>query len=84
MRQLVLVVEDDVAIRRGVADGLRYAGFEPLEAGDGVAGLRLALERPVRLVLLDLALPLRDGLEVLAELGRPSRVAGHPDHRPRR
>ena len=45
MRQLVLVVEDDVAIRRGVADALRYAGFEPLEAGDGVAGLRLALER---------------------------------------
>ena len=68
MRQPVLVVEDDVAIRRGVADALRYAGFEPLEAGDGVAGLRLALERPVRLVLLDLALPLKDGLAVLAEL----------------
>ncbi len=68
MRQTVLVIEDDVAIRRGVADALRYAGFEPLEAGDGVSGERLALDQPVRLVLLDLALPRKDGLAVLADL----------------
>jgi DNA-binding response OmpR family regulator len=68
MRQTVLVVEDDVAIRRGVAAALRHAGFEPLEAGDGASGERLALERPVRLVLLDLTLPLRDGLQVLTAI----------------
>jgi DNA-binding response OmpR family regulator len=68
VKEAVLVVEDDVAIRRGVAGALRYAGFEPVEAGDGVSGLKIALERPVRLVLLDLALPLRDGLAVLADL----------------
>jgi len=68
LRQEVLVVEDDLAIRRGVAAALRHAGFEPVEAGDGVSGQRLALERSVVLVLLDLALPLRDGLSVLAAI----------------
>jgi len=68
LRQEVLVIEDDLAIRRGVAAALRHSGFEPVEAGDGVAGQRLALERSVVLVLLDLALPLRDGLAVLAAI----------------
>jgi DNA-binding response OmpR family regulator len=68
VRHEVLIVEDDLAIRRGVAAALRHAGFEPVEAGDGVAGQRLALERPVVLVLLDLALPLRDGHAVLAAI----------------
>ncbi|HEY6323543.1 MAG TPA: response regulator [Thermoanaerobaculia bacterium] len=74
---LILVVEDDLAVRRGLSDALRWAGFEALEAGDGDLGQRLALERPVRLVLLDLVLPRRQGLEVLkairAPLGRSRR-----------
>ncbi|HEV3460055.1 MAG TPA: response regulator transcription factor [Thermoanaerobaculia bacterium] len=72
-RDLVLVVEDDLAVRRGLADALRWAGFEPLEAGDGDLGQQLALERPVRLVLLDLVLPRRQGLQVLQAIraGRP-------------
>ncbi|HVT58422.1 MAG TPA: response regulator transcription factor [Thermoanaerobaculia bacterium] len=69
-RRVVLVIEDDLPIRRGVADALRHAGHECLEAGDGAGGLRLAIERELSLVLLDLVLPLRGGLEVLAELRR--------------
>lgn len=61
----VLIVEDDPAIRAGVVDALRYAGFTALDASDGVSGQRLALEEPVVLALIDLALPLRDGLEIL-------------------
>jgi DNA-binding response OmpR family regulator len=64
----VLIVEDDLAIRRGVADALRHTGYAVLEAGDGVLGERLAVEKPVRLVLLDLVLPLKDGLSVLAAI----------------
>jgi two-component system alkaline phosphatase synthesis response regulator PhoP len=67
-KDLILVVEDDLAVRRGVADALRWAGFDPLEAGDGDLGQQLALARPVRLVLLDLVLPRRPGLEVLQAL----------------
>jgi DNA-binding response OmpR family regulator len=64
----IVVIEDEPAIRRGVADALRASGYEVAEAGDGVRGLDEA-ERPgVDLVLLDLLLPRRDGLEVLREL----------------
>jgi DNA-binding response OmpR family regulator len=64
----VVVVEDEWAIRRGVVDALRTAGYQVTEAGDGVKGLEEAVRLGVDLVLLDLLLPKRDGLEVLAEL----------------
>jgi len=66
----VIVIEDEPAIRRGVADALRFANYDVAEAADGIAGLEVALRRHVDLVLLDLLLPKRDGLEVLAELRR--------------
>jgi len=67
-RPCILIVEDDAAIRRGVVDALRFAGFEAVEAADGKAGLELALSRSYDLLLLDLVLPLRGGLEVLREV----------------
>ncbi len=66
----VLAIEDDVAIRRGVVSALTYVGFEVLEAGDGLRGIELGVSESVDLVLLDLVLPGRDGLEVLGELRR--------------
>jgi len=66
----VVVVEDEPAIRRGVSDALRLSGYEVTEAGDGFIGLREAASAGVDLVLLDLLLPKRDGLEVLSELRR--------------
>jgi DNA-binding response OmpR family regulator len=64
----IVVVEDEPAIRRGVADALRASGYDVAEAGDGVKGLAEALGPGVDLVLLDLLLPRKDGLEVLREL----------------
>jgi DNA-binding response OmpR family regulator len=66
----ILTVEDDAAIRRGIVDALRFAGYEPLEAGDGDTGLDMALKREYDLLLLDLVLPKRDGLEILQEVRR--------------
>jgi DNA-binding response OmpR family regulator len=66
----VLVVEDDLAIRRGIADALRYGSYSVLEAGDGVSGHDLARRGGLDLVVLDLVLPLRDGLEVLRRIRR--------------
>jgi two-component system alkaline phosphatase synthesis response regulator PhoP len=63
--QQILVIEDDAAIRRGVVDALELEGYATLEAADGDAGLRLALEAGPDLVLLDLILPKLDGLQVL-------------------
>ena len=64
----IVVVEDEPAIRRGVVDALRVSGYTVTEAADGDTGLQAALRRDAGLVLLDLLLPRRDGLEVLAEL----------------
>jgi DNA-binding response OmpR family regulator len=61
----ILTIEDDPAIRRGIVDSLRFAGYEPLEAGHGDLGLRMATERSYDLLLLDLVLPGPDGLEIL-------------------
>jgi DNA-binding response OmpR family regulator len=66
--QRVVVVEDEPAIRRGVVDLLRVSGFDVAEAADGVRGLEVAAGPGVDLVLLDLVLPRRDGLDVLSEL----------------
>src|SRR5205823_2659797 len=64
----VVVIEDEPAIRRGVADALRATGYDVVEAADGARGADEALRRGVDLILLDLRLPKRDGLEVLAEV----------------
>ena len=69
-RQRVLTVEDDPAIRRGIVDALRFAGYETLEAADGDAGMEMALRRHYDLLLLDLVLPGPDGFEILQEVRR--------------
>jgi DNA-binding response OmpR family regulator len=67
-RRIVVVIEDEDAIRRGIVDVLRMAGYEPIEAADGEIGLIEARRAGVDLILLDLMLPKLDGFEVLTEL----------------
>jgi len=67
-RRTIVVVEDEEAIRRGIADALTIAGYQVVEAADGEAGLAEARRADVDLVLLDLLLPKMDGLAVLEEL----------------
>jgi DNA-binding response OmpR family regulator len=64
----IVVIEDEPAIRRGVVDALRATGYAVAEAGDGVRGQEEAVRLGVDLVLLDLLLPQRDGLDVLTEI----------------
>jgi two-component system OmpR family response regulator len=61
----VLVVEDDSAIARFVARGLREAGFTVDEAGDGEHGLQLARAGPYDAAIVDLMLPGLDGLGLI-------------------
>src|SRR5947208_2442764 len=69
----LVVIEDEPAIRRGIVDALRASGYEVAEAADGQRGLDEAIRPGIDLVLLDLMLPRRGGLDVLMELrkGRP-------------
>lgn len=65
---VILIVEDDAAIRRGIVDAVRFAGYAPLEAAHGDVGLKMALGRDYDLLLLDLVLPGTGGLEILRYL----------------
>ncbi len=68
MAKTVLIVEDERAIVEILKFNLSRAGYTPLEALDGEAGLRLAREADPDLILLDLMLPKVDGFEVCRRL----------------
>lgn len=64
----VLIVEDDKILRDGLADLLRGAGYSVEPVADGAEGLRIAIAESFDIVLLDLALPGLDGIEVCQRL----------------
>jgi DNA-binding response OmpR family regulator len=66
----VLVVEDETEIARVVRDYLRAAGFEVIVVGDGDSALASVRSAKPDLMVLDLGLPKRDGLDVAREVRR--------------
>ena len=70
----ILVIEDEPGIVDFLERGLGSYGFEVQSAADGVRGSERALGEPFDLVVLDMMLPLRSGLEVLEDVrtGRPA------------
>ena len=71
---LVLVIEDDAAMRRFLRASLGAAGYRVAEAETGDAALKAAPIQPPNVVLLDLSLPDMDGLEVIRNLRTWSQV----------
>ena len=65
---VVLLVDDDPAIRRAVAAGLELEGFAVVPASGGRAALEAAARVQPAVILLDLSMPDLDGLEVLQRL----------------
>ena len=72
--QKVLVVDDDAHIRDVVCFALRRAGYQPLAAGDGKAGLETAARELPALIILDILMPELDGTEVCRRLRAQSDV----------
>jgi two-component system alkaline phosphatase synthesis response regulator PhoP len=70
----ILVVEDEMKIARLVRDYLEHAGFEVLVAGDGDSAMSSVRGAKPDLVVLDLGLPGRDGLDVTREIRRTSNL----------
>ncbi len=64
----VLIIDDEAAIRESLETLLEMEGYDVESAGTAVHGLARIGERPFDLVLLDLALPDRNGIELLEEL----------------
>ncbi|MBT8035957.1 MAG: response regulator transcription factor [Verrucomicrobiae bacterium] len=67
-KPVILVVEDDAAVRQGVVDALSFSGYEVISAADGRQGMEYALKASYQLLLLDLVLPHFSGFEVLEAL----------------
>src|SRR5437870_11142262 len=64
----VLVIEDDAAILRGLADNLTHEGYEVFTATTGEAGYTLQRSHKPDLIILDLMLPRMSGLELCRKL----------------
>src|SRR3954447_4247396 len=71
---LVLIVEDELSIARIVRDYLEHEGFQVEHAADGDAALAAVRRTSPDLIVLDLRLPKRDGLDVAREVRRFSEV----------
>jgi CheY-like chemotaxis protein len=67
-QRVILIIEDDESLRGVWRTALRLEGFEVIEAGDGLEALKLIEASPPDLVLLDLGLPVVDGLSVRKDL----------------
>src|SRR5207247_2069405 len=77
-RARILVMEDDDVLRGALRVALEAAGYEVMEAADGHAGLRLQREQGADLVLVEIFVPERDGLEVVRVLAAaPPRADRH-------
>ncbi len=68
MQKKVLVVEDDSKMRRVLVDELKKNNFVVIEAENGQEGLETALKDQPDLILLDITMPVMDGLTMLNKL----------------
>lgn len=65
---VVMVVDDDAPIRQLLAEVMRRQGYEVMEADDGEVALRLFRARPAALIITDLLMPNKEGLELMQEV----------------
>lgn len=70
----ILVVEDDKVIREGICEYLSEFGYEMYEAEDGRKALDIFKDKDINLMILDIQIPLLNGLEVLKEVRKESKI----------
>jgi two-component system alkaline phosphatase synthesis response regulator PhoP len=68
MKEKILIVEDEVKLIKGLSVNLVREGYEVVWALDGEEGLNMAFREAPDLILLDIMLPRKDGLDVCREL----------------
>ena len=74
MNELILVVDDEIHIRKVVEEYLKRGNFRVASAGDGLAALAVFRAEKPDFVILDLNLPKLDGLDVCREIRKESNV----------
>jgi two-component system KDP operon response regulator KdpE len=70
----ILIIDDEVQIRRAVSNALSRSGFRVIEAPTGNAGIDLAATEQPAIIILDLGLPDIQGIEVCREVRNWSRA----------
>ncbi len=66
----ILIIEDDDLVRDYLVDVLRRAGYEVEAAADGQAGVEMFRTRTMDLVITDIIMPEKDGIETIMDLRR--------------
>ncbi len=64
----ILVIDDDEIFRAGLVEILRMEGFEVLEARDGEEGLSVFKQENPDLVITDILMPKKEGIETIIEI----------------
>jgi len=68
MKKVLLIVDDEEIVRKALSSQFDQEEIEVLTANDGQEGLKIALERHPNLILLDLVMPIMDGMTMLNKL----------------
>ena len=68
MAPQIMVVDDEVGVRELVCDALRIAGFETLQANDGMSALTALRSAKPDLLIIDINMPLMDGFDLVERL----------------
>jgi DNA-binding response OmpR family regulator len=70
LAKLVCVVDDDELVLAEIAHDLQAMGFETLAARDGRVAPQLLVQHPIDAVVVDIVMPDKDGIELIAEIRR--------------
>ena len=74
----ILMIEDNIFLRKLYRDKLTHAGFDFIEATNGIEGLNKVFSESPDLVILDLILPRKNGFDVLDEIRKNKKTKDIP------
>jgi len=64
----ILIVDDETSMRKNISDLLSPLGYQIMEAGNGATGMMIFVQKKPHVIILDINLPGKNGLEVLKEI----------------
>ncbi|MDZ4865869.1 MAG: response regulator [Alphaproteobacteria bacterium] len=69
-KAVVCVIDDNDLVRATICNALRDAGFETVEAEDGITGLKMIADSHAKVAVIDIVMPVREGHDVIVDATR--------------